>query len=77
MVLPAFTSTISFDEDRSVGSNPICLRIRYAMSGTDLAYAAIIFRRRYAMSGTDVGYAATRRFHREAGAHQQLGRSLA
>eukprot|EP00961_Rhodomonas_salina_P034079 458488-Rhodomonas_salina.7 len=32
----------------------ICLRLRYAMSGTDLAYSAICLRLRFAMSGTDM-----------------------
>eukprot|EP00961_Rhodomonas_salina_P112726 1516425-Rhodomonas_salina.1 len=36
-----------------------CLRACYAMSGTDLAHAAICLRARYAMSGTDVAYGAT------------------
>eukprot|EP00961_Rhodomonas_salina_P138892 1868859-Rhodomonas_salina.3 len=33
---------------------PICLRAPYAMSGTEIAYAAICLRARYAMSGTDI-----------------------
>eukprot|EP00961_Rhodomonas_salina_P302185 3940745-Rhodomonas_salina.23 len=42
---------------RGTGSSPptAC----YAMSGTDLSYAAIGLGLRYAMSGTDLVYAAT------------------
>eukprot|EP00961_Rhodomonas_salina_P214413 2895581-Rhodomonas_salina.3 len=39
---------------------PICLRARYAMSGTDIAYAATS---RCAMSSTDIAYAAARGLH--------------
>eukprot|EP00961_Rhodomonas_salina_P109396 1472694-Rhodomonas_salina.2 len=44
---------------------PILLRACYAMSGTDVGYAATAYlpiwlRTCHAMSGTDVGYAATR-----------------
>eukprot|EP00961_Rhodomonas_salina_P088224 1186764-Rhodomonas_salina.1 len=35
------------------------LRVRYAMSGTDLAYAAIRLRACYAMSSTGIAYSAT------------------
>eukprot|EP00961_Rhodomonas_salina_P272133 3677535-Rhodomonas_salina.3 len=38
----------------------IALRARYAMSGTDLAYAGICLRACFAMSGTDLAYGATR-----------------
>eukprot|EP00961_Rhodomonas_salina_P097347 1309470-Rhodomonas_salina.2 len=41
-----------------VVSPPIVLRIRYAMSGTDIAHASMVLRSSYAMSGTDVVYAA-------------------
>eukprot|EP00961_Rhodomonas_salina_P302474 3940849-Rhodomonas_salina.2 len=38
---------------------PIGLRARYAVSGTDLAYALICLRACYAMSGTDPVYLPT------------------
>eukprot|EP00961_Rhodomonas_salina_P238040 3217177-Rhodomonas_salina.1 len=36
------------------------LRARYAMSGTEIAYAAIGLRDRYAMPGTELAYGAMR-----------------
>eukprot|EP00961_Rhodomonas_salina_P273827 3699519-Rhodomonas_salina.2 len=39
----------------NVETVPACLRARYAISGTDLAYGAIVQCARYAMSGIDLG----------------------
>eukprot|EP00961_Rhodomonas_salina_P184329 2489095-Rhodomonas_salina.2 len=41
--------------------SPISQRASYAVSGTDLAYAAISLRVCSALSGTDIAYAAIRR----------------
>eukprot|EP00961_Rhodomonas_salina_P262156 3543032-Rhodomonas_salina.1 len=38
---------------------PTVLRIRYAMSGSDMGYCTTVLRIRYAISGTDRGYCAT------------------
>eukprot|EP00961_Rhodomonas_salina_P235358 3181226-Rhodomonas_salina.1 len=38
---------------------PICLRARYALSGTGLAYGATSLRKCYAVSGTDIAHGAT------------------
>eukprot|EP00961_Rhodomonas_salina_P023620 317309-Rhodomonas_salina.4 len=35
---------------------PICLRARYAMSGTAIPYGTISLRARYALSGTAIAY---------------------
>eukprot|EP00961_Rhodomonas_salina_P236476 3195940-Rhodomonas_salina.2 len=37
----------------------ICLRARYAMSDTDIAYGLLCLRTCYAVSGTDKAYGAT------------------
>eukprot|EP00961_Rhodomonas_salina_P273567 3696511-Rhodomonas_salina.2 len=39
------------------------IHTRYAVSGTDIGYAAIVIHTRYAVSGTDLGCAATSRAH--------------
>eukprot|EP00961_Rhodomonas_salina_P137600 1851262-Rhodomonas_salina.1 len=41
-------------------SSAICLRSRYAMSGTDITHGAMCLGFCYAMSGTDIPYAGAR-----------------
>eukprot|EP00961_Rhodomonas_salina_P199407 2689643-Rhodomonas_salina.2 len=60
-------STYARDRKRATcgtesASAAICLRVRYAMSSTKVAYvyAAICRRPRYAMSGTEIANGATR-----------------
>eukprot|EP00961_Rhodomonas_salina_P154898 2086405-Rhodomonas_salina.6 len=60
IVVCVLITMVGESEDPEDVGSAICLRARYAMSGTDLAYTTICLRARYAMSGTDLPYGATR-----------------
>eukprot|EP00961_Rhodomonas_salina_P087137 1172019-Rhodomonas_salina.2 len=60
-VEPAVLSaTRTLCDVRYISNVGICLRVRYAMSGTEVPYGGIYLRAWYAMSGTEVAYDAMR-----------------